>query len=75
MCTTNRSIYKNKLFIFISWAEGKEPAKKIGKDVLYLANQKIFVEGYRAINRGRSTGEKGHLTIWEKGATEYWEFK
>jgi len=67
--------FKNKTFIFTGWAVGKEPASKIGKDVLYLANQKIFVEGYRAISRGRSFGELGYLTIWEKKATEYWEFK
>ena len=67
--------FKNKTFIFTGWAAGKDPASKIGKDVLYLANQKIFVEGYRAISRGRSFGERGYLTIWEKKATEYWEFK
>ena len=67
--------YKSKLFIFTGWAKSKVPAKRIGEDVLFIANQKIFVEGYRAISRGRSFGELGYLTIWEKGATEYWEFK
>lgn len=67
--------FKNKTLIFTGWADGKVPANKIGKDVLYLANQKIFVEGYRAISRGRSLGERGYLTIWEEGATEYWKFK
>ncbi|MDR2148884.1 MAG: ATP-dependent serine protease [Tannerella sp.] len=67
--------YKNKLFIFTGWAKGREPAKRIGEDVLFMANQKIFIEGYRAISRGRSFGERGYLTVWEKGATDYWEFK
>jgi len=67
--------FKNKLFVFTGWAKGEVPAKRIGEDVLFLANQKIFVEGHRAISRGRSTGERGYLTIWDKGAAEYWEFK
>ena len=67
--------FKNKLFIFTGWAKGNEPAKRIGEDVLFLANQKIVVEGHRAISRGRSFGELGYLTIWEKQATEYWAFK
>jgi len=67
--------FKNKLFIFTGWARGKEPSKRIGEDVLFLANQKIYVEGYRAISRGRSIGDRGYLTIWDKGATEYWEVK
>jgi len=67
--------FKNKLFIYTGWARGKEPASRIGENVLYLANQKIIVEGYRAISRGRSSGERGYLTVWDKGATEYWEFK
>ena len=69
--------FKNKLFVFTGWAKGKAPApaKRIGEDVLFLANQKILVEGYRAISRGRSIGERGFLTVWDKGAGEYWAFK
>jgi len=67
--------FKNKLFIFTGWAKGKEPAKRIGENILFLANQKIWVEGYRAFSRGRSLGEDGYFTIWEEGAMRYWEFK
>lgn len=70
-----RSRFKNKLFVFTGWAKDNVPAKKIGEDILFLANQKIFVEGYRAISRGRSFGTIGYLTIWDKGAEEYWGFK
>ena len=70
-----KNSFKNKLFIFTGWAKGKEPAKRIGEDVLFLANQKFFVEGYRAISRGRSFGQAGYLDIWEEEARKYYEFK
>jgi hypothetical protein len=61
-----------RLFIVIGQAEGKQPASRAGRDLLYVANQKIWVEGYRAISRGRSFGELKHLVIWEKEANVYW---
>lgn len=67
--------FPGKLFVFIDQADGKKPASKLGHDVLHFANQKIWVEGYRAISRGRSFGELGYYTIWEKGAQEYWDYK
>jgi len=67
--------HPGKLFVFTGWAEGKEPRKNIGKDVLFMANQKIFVEGYRAFSRGRSIGKKGYLDIWKEEAIKYHEFK
>ena len=34
---------------------------------------KIFVEGYRAISKGRFVSEIGAFyTVWEEGATKYW---
>jgi hypothetical protein len=65
--------FERKLFIFTGWARGKEPLKRLGEDILFIANQKIFVEGYRAHSRGRSFGERGYLTIWDEGAKKYWE--
>jgi hypothetical protein len=65
--------FPRKLFIFTGWARGKEPLKRLGEDILFIANQKIFVEGYRAHSRGRSFGERGYLTIWDDGAKKYWE--
>lgn len=67
--------FKHKLFIVIGQAEGAKPKSKLGQDLLFHANQKIWVEGYRAICRGRSYGEKGYFTIWDKGAQDYWSYK
>jgi hypothetical protein len=67
--------YSQKLFIFTGWANGKMPAKKLSNSVLFIANQKIFIEGFRAFSRGRSFGEKDYYTIWREGADKYWNFK
>lgn len=67
--------HPSKLFVFTAWAIGKMPAKKLSNSVLFMANQKIYVEGFRAFSKGRSIGEKGYYTIWEQGANDYWNFK
>ncbi len=66
-----RADFPNKLFIFISHAEGKLPEGRVGKKVRYDAFVKIRVEGYRAFPVSRYGGGKPY-TIWEKGAEEYW---
>lgn len=65
--------HKNKLIIFISHADGKQPMGRSAKSVMYDATLKIFIEGYRAISKGRYFGENGGIfTIWEEGALRYW---
>jgi hypothetical protein len=66
--------HPNKLFIFTGWAKGLNPAGALGEGVLYLSNQKIFVEGHRASSRGRSIGTVGYLNIWEQEAEKYHKF-
>jgi GTPase SAR1 family protein len=68
-----KKLFPKKLFIFTGQASGDKPRSTLGESVLFLANQKIKVEGYRAICRGRSMGTKGYFTIWEEGANKYWE--
>lgn len=62
--------FPNKLFIFISHAEGKQPEGRSAKFVRYDADVKIWVEGYRASIVSRFGGGEA-LTIWEEGAAEY----
>ncbi|MDR2825031.1 MAG: ATP-binding protein [Prevotellaceae bacterium] len=66
------SAFPRKLFIIIGQAKGRRPESRLAAGVLQYANQKIWVEGFRAISRGRSTGEKGYLTIWDEKAENYW---
>lgn len=67
--------FPQKLFIFISQADGKNPSGKAAKAVMYDATLKIWVEGYRAFSKGRFFGPDPNdstFTIWEERASVYW---
>lgn len=63
--------HPNKLLIFTSHADGKNPSGRSAKSVMYDASLKIWVEGYRAFSKGRFFGSVGHYTIWEEGSRKY----
>ena len=67
-----RRKHPDKLLIFISHADGKQPDGRPARQVKYNVSQKIWVEGYRAFSQGRSTGAVGSYTIWDKGAQEFY---
>lgn len=68
-----RKKYPNKLFIFISHVDGKEVEGKLAYEIKRDSYKRFLVEGFRAIFKGRGKGGiKGYLTIWDKGAEEYW---
>jgi len=62
---------KGKLLIFVSHADGSIPAGRSAKSVMYDATLKIWIEGYRALSKGRFIGNTGIYTIWEEGARRY----
>ena len=64
--------HKNKLIIFISHAQGKDPSTKVASRIMYDSDLKIWVEGHKAISKGRYIGDVGEFVIWEEGATRYW---
>lgn len=64
--------HRNKLLIFVSHAEGKQPATRAARSVKYDASLKVWVEGYKAFSKGRFIGPTGEKVIWEQGAAEYW---
>ena len=64
--------HRDKLLIFISQADGNKPAGRTAVSVMYDAALKIWVEGYRAISKGRYFGNLGYYTIWEERANIYW---
>ena len=64
--------YKNKLIIFVSQADGLKPWGRTAQSAMYSASLKIWVEGYRAISKGRYRGNLGYYTIWAEKAEEYW---
>lgn len=59
------------LFIVSSQARGKLPATRVGESILYDADLKIHIEGYRATSNGRYN-PGGVFDIWEQGALNYW---
>lgn len=67
--------HRNKLLIFISHADGKQPAGRAAKSIMYDADLKIWVEGHTAFSKGRFIGETGKAVLWEKGAYDYWTLK
>lgn len=65
--------FPNKLFIFVSHAEGKLPLGRFANFVRYDADIKIRVEGFKAFPMSRVADEKSQpYVIWEEGAKEYW---
>jgi DNA polymerase III delta prime subunit len=59
--------FKNKLFILISHADGKEPAGRVAKSIRYDAFIKISVYGYVATPVGRYGGGLPYI-VWAEGA-------
>lgn len=69
-----RDEFRNKLFVFVSHAEGREPKGNVARSVRYDAFVKILVEGYKAFPQSRYGGGSEYV-IWEKGAQTYWDYK
>ena len=67
-----KSRLANKMLIFVSHADGKQPEGRAAKAVKYDAMQKIWVEGFVAFTNGRFIGPTGQAVIWRQGAWEYW---
>ncbi len=65
------SAFRNKLFVFVSHAEGKEPKGNTAQSIRYDASVKVRIEGYRAFPMSRYGGGEPY-TIWKKGAEDYW---
>ncbi|MDD4395337.1 MAG: hypothetical protein PHQ33_05575 [Bacteroidales bacterium] len=65
--------HKDKLLIFISHADGRNPSGRSAKSVMFDASLKIWVEGYKAFSKGRFIGANGGIyTIWKEGAEKVW---
>lgn len=68
-----KELHRNKLIVFVSHADGKQPSGRSAKSVMYDASLKIWVEGFKAFSKGRYIGSNGgEYTIWPEGAEKYW---
>lgn len=63
-----KEIFKNRIIIITGHAQGSNPRTELEKDILYNAKQKIFVNAYQAVCKGRTIGPNGGLyTVWQEG--------
>ncbi len=65
-------MFRTKLFVFVSHAEGREPAGRVARSIRFDSHVKIRVEGFRAFAMSRYGGN-GTYEIWKEGAAKYWE--
>ena len=65
-----RAEFPNKLFIFISHAEGNEPRGNVAKSIKYDANVKIPVIGYAAYPQSRYGGGEKYV-VWQYGFDKF----
>ncbi len=58
---------RDKLFVFLSHAEGRKPQGRTANRVRYDCGIKIFINGFVAYPRSRYGGNKP-MVLWEEGA-------
>lgn len=69
---TLKQRYPNKLFIYISHIDGKEPEGRVAKRIWRDANVIFRIEGYRAFPTSRYESEGKYIDIYSEGANQYW---
>lgn len=67
-----KEAFPEKLFIFISHANGKNPRGDAAVGVMYDATLKIWVEGGVAFSKGRFKGSTGEYVAYSELAGRYW---
>jgi len=67
-----REKYPDKIFVYMSHVKGNEPDRAIAVDIMRDADLKIFIQGFRAISKGRDIGSKGHYSIWPEREAKIW---
>ncbi len=65
--------FPKKLLVFVAWAEGKKPKTSLAKDVEYMADVKVRVNGFVAFPRSRYGGNEPYV-IWKQKAHEIHPF-
>lgn len=61
-----KDTFRNKLFIFVSHADGREPAGRVARSIRFDVSVKIRIEGFRAYPVSRFGGGEPFI-IWEEG--------
>lgn len=64
--------FPRHLFIFSCQARGNKPDGRTATRVMYDSMLKIWIEGYRAVSKGRFIGPVGYYDIWPEKSAVYW---
>ncbi len=64
-----RSKFPKKAFVIVSWSDRSAPKSQSAKDIQYMADIKIFIDGYVAFPKSRYGGNNRFI-IWEEKAKE-----
>lgn len=67
--------HRDRLIIFVSQTEGSHPSGRTAQRVMFDADMKIYVEGFRAMSKGRFFGTEPYYTVWGEGAERYYGSK
>ena len=66
-----KEAHRDKLVVFTSHADGRNPEGRAARSVMYDSTLKIWVEGYRAFSKGRFIGATGEFVVWDEGVAKY----
>ena len=69
--TDFKTEFKNKMLVFVSHAQGKEPKGAVADGARYDCSVKVWIEGFRAFPTSRYGGNEP-LDIWPEGAARYY---
>ena len=69
-----KETFPNKLFVFISHVDGREPDGRAAKRIKRDADVFVYIEGFRAFPEGRYGGGES-FDIWPEKAQKYWNGK
>lgn len=64
--------FPNKIFIYVSHADGSKPEGRVARKIEYFSHVKVRVEGYKAFVKSRYEG-KEPFVIYPERASEYWK--
>lgn len=67
--------FPRHLFVFSCQARGNKPDGRTATRVMYDSMLKIWIEGYRAVSKGRFIGPVGYYDIWPEKSALYWGAK
>lgn len=69
-----KDAYPRKLIIILSHVsnDGRNPDGSVAQKIKRDSDLRLWIEGFRAHNKGRSLGTSNVYSIWDEGAANYW---